>query len=296
MIYFNNEVIIIMINLELYRIFKIVADEENLTKASKILNISQPAVTKHIHNLEDELQIKLFNRTKYGMILTLDGEKLYTQIKDAINTLVNIESNIKQTNILNFGIHTNMPRDIYRDIISIIKQRENIAVNIEKAPTEDMFSMLEKQKIDLYLSKKQPEDIHSESIKFVKLGVFHDDFFVNTNSKYLDKSILNDDEKITIYTLRNISSTSRNLESLLKETNFKNIEIKNATFNTIIEEMQSNDIIAYITEEYIQEELKSGKLKKLDLEIESPAIEFGIYYNSNNKIKNIKKIFDSIKE
>ena len=296
MIYFNNEVIIIMINLELYRIFKIVADEENLTKASKILNISQPAVTKHIHNLEDELQIKLFNRTKYGMILTLDGEKLYTQIKDAINALVNIESNIKQTSILNFGIHTNMPRDIYRDIISTIKQRENIVVNIEKAPTEDMFSMLEKQKIDLYLSKKQPEDIHSESIKFVKLGVFHDDFFVNNNSKYLDKSILNDDEKITIYTLRNISSTSRNLESLLKETNLKNIEIKNATFNTIIEEMQSNDIIAYITEEYIQEELKSGKLRKLDLEIESPAIEFGIYYNSNNKIKNIKKIFDSIKE
>ena len=86
------------------------------------------------------------------------------------------------------------------------------------------------------------------------------------------------------------------MESLLKETNLKNIEIRNATFNTIIEEMQSNDIIAYITEEYIQEELKSGKLRKLDLEIESPAMEFGIYYNSNNKIKNIKKIFDSIKE
>ena len=44
-----------MINLELYRIFKIVADEENLTKASEILHISQPAVTKHIKNLEKEM-------------------------------------------------------------------------------------------------------------------------------------------------------------------------------------------------------------------------------------------------
>ena len=285
-----------MPSLELYRIFKIVADEENLTKASEILNISQPAVTKHIHNLEDELEIKLFDRTKYGMKLTLDGKIIYNQIKDAINALMNVENNLKQNKILNLGIHTNMPKELYRNIILKMKQKDNIEVNIEKAPTEDMFSMLEKQKIDAYLSKKQPEDLHSGFIKFIKLGDFHDEFFVNTNSKYLDKNILKDNEKITIYTLRNISSTSRNLENILKEKNFKNIEIKNATFNTIIEEMQNNDIIAYITEEYVQEELESGKLRRLELEIESPAIEFGIYYNSNNKIKNVKKIFDRIKE
>lgn len=283
-----------MVNLELYKIFKIVADEENLTRASEILNISQPAVTKHIHNLEDELEIKLFERTKYGMKLTLDGKQIYNQIKDAINALMNVENSIKQNTVLNLGIHTNMPKELYRDIILKIKQKDNIEVNIEKAPTEDMFSMLEKQKIDAYLSKKQPEDIHNESIKFIKLGAFHDGFFVNTNSKYVDKNILKDDEKITIYTLRNISSTSRNLENILKEKNFKNIEIKNVTFNTIIEEMQNNDIIAYITEEYVQEELESGKLRKLELGIESPAIEFGIYYNSNNKIKNTKMLFKNI--
>ena len=61
-----------MVNLELYRIFKVVADEENLTRASEILNISQPAVTKHIHNLEKELKLKLFYRTQYGMKLTVD--------------------------------------------------------------------------------------------------------------------------------------------------------------------------------------------------------------------------------
>ena len=58
-----------MINLELYRIFKIVADEENLTKASEKLHISQPAVTKHIKNLENELNVELFKRSKHGMIL-----------------------------------------------------------------------------------------------------------------------------------------------------------------------------------------------------------------------------------
>ena len=36
-----------MIDLELYKIFKIVANEENITKASQRLNISQPAVTRY---------------------------------------------------------------------------------------------------------------------------------------------------------------------------------------------------------------------------------------------------------
>ncbi|MBO4293308.1 MAG: LysR family transcriptional regulator [Clostridia bacterium] len=284
-----------MVNLELYKIFKIVADEENLTRASEILNISQPAVTKHIHNLENELQIKLFDRTRYGMTLTPDGEKIYAQVKDAIQTLISVESNLKQTEILNLGIHTNMPKEIYRALISIIKQKNpNMEVNIEKAPTEEMFSMLEKQKIDAYFSKKQPDEIHSESMKFIKLGNFHDNFFVNSNSKYKGKNILKNDDKVTIYTLRNISSTSRNLENILKEKKLKNTKIKNATFNTIIEEMQNNDIIAYITEEYIQEELKNGKLSKLPIDVQTPEIEYGIYYNSNNKIKNIKRLFNGL--
>ena len=208
---------------------------------------------------------------------------------------MNEENNIRQNKILNLGIHTNIKKKLYRDIITKKKKKNiNIEVNIEKAPTEDMFSMLEKQKIDAYLSKKQPENIHNESIKFIRFGSFHDNFFVKSNSKYLGKNILTDDEKITIYTLRNISSTSRNLENILKEKNLKNVEIKNATFNTIIEEMQNNDIIAYITEEYIQEELESGKLSKLELGIESLAVEYGVYYNSNNKIKNVKSLFKDI--
>ena len=53
-----------MINLELYRIFVIVAKEMNITRASEKLNISQPAVTKHIKNLENELGTILFKRNK----------------------------------------------------------------------------------------------------------------------------------------------------------------------------------------------------------------------------------------
>lgn len=285
-----------MVNLELYRIFKIVADEENLTRASEILSISQPAVTKHIHNLENELNITLFTRTRYGMVLTEEGKKIYSQIKEAINILVNVENSLKQSTVINLGIHTNFPQKMYSSILEKVKQNNpNMEISIEKTYTENMFALLEKQEIDAYLSKRQPEDIHDKSIKFISLGLFHDDFFVNANSRYIKKNILSDNEPKTIYTLRTVSSTSKHLEELIKEKDFKNVEIKNATFTTIYEKMQTEDIIAYITEEYIEADLNAGRLQRLNTEIKTHEVEYGIYYNSNNKMKNMKRLFESIK-
>ena len=48
-----------MIDFELYRIFVAVATEGNITKASDKFNISQPAITKHIKNLENQLSMIL---------------------------------------------------------------------------------------------------------------------------------------------------------------------------------------------------------------------------------------------
>ena len=285
-----------MPSLELYRIFKIVAEEGNLTKASELLFISQPAVTKHIHNLEDELNLKLFERTQHGMILTKDGENLYNQIKDSVNVLSSVKDSVEQIDNINLGIHINFSSDFYRPLLNELKEKNpDIDFNIGKSNTENMFSMLEKNEIDAYLSKRQPDDIHSKSIQFISLGTLHDNIFVNSNSEYLNKKISKEDE-LTIYTLRNISSTSKNIEEAIKDSGFSNIVIKNNTFSTILEELQSNDIIAYITEEYIQKELSEGRFKKIDLGIEvSNEVEYGIYYNANNKLKNVKRIFENIK-
>ena len=285
-----------MPSLELYRIFKIVAEEGNLTKASELLFISQPAVTKHIHNLENELNLKLFERTQHGMVLTKDGENLYNQIKDSVNVLSSVKDNVDKITNINLGIHINFSNDFYRPLLNKLKEKNlGIEFTIGKSNTENMFSMLEKNEVDVYLSKRQPDDIHSKSIQFISLGTLHDNFFVNNNSKYLNETISKDDI-VTIYTLRNISITSKNIEKAIKENGFENIIIKNNTFNTILEELQSNDIIAYITEEYIQKELDEGKIKRINLGLDiQNEVEYGIYYNANNKLKNVKKIFENIK-
>ena len=84
-----------MVNLELYKIFVTVARAKNITKASEIMHISQPAISKHIQNLENELNFTLFKRNRYGLELTEIGEKLFIEINNAVDTLVLAEDKIK---------------------------------------------------------------------------------------------------------------------------------------------------------------------------------------------------------
>ena len=72
------------IDFELYRIFYTVANAGNITKASEELHISQPAISKSIKNLENQLGGTLFVRTKRGVNLTEEGKEFYKYIKQAI--------------------------------------------------------------------------------------------------------------------------------------------------------------------------------------------------------------------
>lgn len=59
--------------------FLTIAKVLNFTEASKMLYISQPALSKQIHVLETELKFPLFVRTKRSVSLTLEGEQLYKE-------------------------------------------------------------------------------------------------------------------------------------------------------------------------------------------------------------------------
>ena len=88
------------IDFELYRIFYCVANNGNITKASEELNISQPAISKSIKNLEEQLGGQLFIRTKRGVILTNEGKEFYNYIKKAIEYITSAEN--KFTDLINY--------------------------------------------------------------------------------------------------------------------------------------------------------------------------------------------------
>lgn len=73
--------------MELYQLksFVTVADTGNLTQAAERLFTSQPAVSAHIKALEEQLEIKLFDRTPKGMRLTDNGITLREKAQLVLN-------------------------------------------------------------------------------------------------------------------------------------------------------------------------------------------------------------------
>lgn len=287
-----------MVDLELYRIFKIVADEENLTKASEILHISQPAVTKHIKNLENELNVQLFKRSKYGMILNENGKKLYLQIKDSIDLLSKAENIFNMHKEINLGVHVNMPSKIYNNaILKFYESNQNSIINIHQLTAENMFSMLEKQKIDIAFSKKYSDELFNiKEIKFIKIGELHDVFIVNTNSKYLNKKLSKSDlRNIKIYILKKFSSAYQNLIKELEYSENDTINVDNINYTAMLELLKVRDIIAVITKEYLEEKLAKNELCVLDVGFSLPNAEFGLYYNVNNNFKELKDFIEILK-
>lgn len=81
-------------NLSLYYIFYIVSRTGNISQAAKELYISQPAISRAIKKLEDNLDTILFKRSSRGVTLTPDGQLLYEKVKAAFELLSEGEDSI----------------------------------------------------------------------------------------------------------------------------------------------------------------------------------------------------------
>ena len=69
------------LNVDLLYVFITVAKTKNISKSSKILSLSQPAISKKIHQLEEHFQVSLFVRSSRGVVLTSDGQNFYQQAR-----------------------------------------------------------------------------------------------------------------------------------------------------------------------------------------------------------------------
>ena len=92
-----------MVKLEFYRVFYVVAKTGNLSKASKELFISQPAVSYGIKQLEEQLGGRLFVRTAKGMELTPEGKMIYEYVSRAYEELMAAENKFSQMRGLEEG-------------------------------------------------------------------------------------------------------------------------------------------------------------------------------------------------
>lgn len=91
------------VKLELYRVFKEVAETGNISAAAKNLYISQSAVSQSVKQLETALQARLFSRSPRGVTLTGEGQMLYDYVRSALGLLATGEDKLSQAQQLLLG-------------------------------------------------------------------------------------------------------------------------------------------------------------------------------------------------
>ena len=287
-----------MVNLELYKIFVTVAKEENITKASEKLNLTQPAVTKHMKNLESILETKLFIRNNHGIKITKQGVELYQDIKDSVDVLVNEENKYLQTKDINLGIHSTILNKIFSDCMSeYYIQNTNSKINVINQDNEQMLLELKNGELDIIFSKKIYTKTNDKNIKFIKLGEWNEVLIANQNYKLKDKQMtLEDIKNTTIYMPKRTSETSHNFFKSLncKYEDFK--DIKHATYKTITEIIKNNDGVGLVTKEFVEEEIKKHNLCILNTQFHIKPIEFGIYIHRERKFKELNTFIQIIEK
>ena len=293
------------IDFELYRVFYVVANNGNITKASKELNISQPAISKSIKNLEEQLGGTLFVRTKRGVILTEEGKEFYNYIRQAIEYINNAEN--KFTDLINLesgcikiGISTTLTKEF---LLPYLEEFHNsypkINIQIDTNLTSNLIPKLRNGLIDLVILNINDNE-YGNDIELTKCRKIQDCFVVNKKYKDLinKKISIKDLNSYPIILQSKKSNTREFLEKVVKDYNITlkpNIEL--ASYTLVVEFSKIGLGIGYVTKDYIKKELENNDLYELKTEEKIPSRYVG-FALSKNHIPNFstKKLIEIIKK
>ncbi|MEO6053021.1 MAG: LysR substrate-binding domain-containing protein [Chthoniobacterales bacterium] len=137
------------------RYFVAVAEELNFTRAAERLRLAQPSLTRQIHNLEDELGVKLLNRSKNQVSLTeegisflVDARRLVTLSLESVQAVQRFSRG--ESSQLNLGYLFKFNFDLLPATLATFYQVcPNIAVNLFDMSPGEQLRALETRKVDL---------------------------------------------------------------------------------------------------------------------------------------------------
>ena len=158
-------------DLKTLRYFVVTAEELNITRASKILNMSQPPLSNQIKNLEEELNTTLFIRGKRHLELTEEGKYLYQKAKDilllndkTVNEILLMNKGLSGT--INIGLVEGTAPDIAAEWISeFLEKHPHVKFRILDGNSDDLIDKMRAGLISLAVITSPYDQILLNSFK-----------------------------------------------------------------------------------------------------------------------------------
>jgi DNA-binding transcriptional LysR family regulator len=137
------------------RYFVGVAEALSFTKAAEKLHTAQPSLTRQIKDLEEELGVRLLNRTKQQVTLTDEGRSFLVDAKRVLALAAETVESVRrlrsgETRALNVGYVSNLFYDLLPNTLSSFHQSfPTVSVNLFDLSCGEQFRALEDGKLDL---------------------------------------------------------------------------------------------------------------------------------------------------
>lgn len=131
------------------RNFITVAEQGSISRAARLLHISQPPLSNQIHAMEDELETQLFERSAKGVRLTESGKILYDKGRTLLALTDDIVENIKGASrqTINIGIVSSAIDDTV-ELIKSFKSRHDARFQLIERDSIELMGLLDSRVID----------------------------------------------------------------------------------------------------------------------------------------------------
>lgn len=289
-------------SLSQYRIFYEVARLGNISKAAKELYISQPAISKAISKLEDNLEVILFTRNSRGVQLTYEGKMLYEHARIAFDSLIRGETELKRIKNFNIGfIRIGVSNTLCKYILlsrlkRFIEEFPHIKVTIESQSSAHTLKMLDQQQIDLGVVAAPKQ---KKLLTFLPVMEIQDVFVASPG--YLANLKLREGEDIDIFQSGNImmldrgNNTRRHIDQYLSEHHIEiNQVLEVTTLDLLIEFTKIGLGVGCVIKEFVKEDLEKGTLVELPLSSSIHKRTVGFAYNPSMYSTALKSFIEFI--
>lgn len=279
------------------RVFSEVAKNLSFSKASKILHLSQPAVSKHIKEIEIRYGVKLFERQGNSISLTPAGydflqftKKILADYDELENHFLSLQQKLPKK--IKIGASTTIAQYIVPKSLAALKQRfPDTAFTLINDNSATIEKKIETNEINFALIEGKN---HNPLLKYEKF--LDDELVLVTNAKSKLRTIKIDDLTQLPMVLREEGSGTRHiLEHQLTEsginTNQLQIEMVLGSTESIKTYLYHGESFAFVSIFSVIEELKNNKLQIID--IKGFEIKRPLYFVSKQGYQS--SIYDIIK-
>ena len=287
-------------NLNLYHIFYTVAKNKNISLAAKELYISQPAISKAISKLENNLETTLFIRSSRGVTLTEEGAILFEQVRNAFTSINNGEEQLRKiarlgVSHLSIGVSITLCKYILLPYLKeFIKENPHVTISITCHPSLETIRDIENgiTEIGLVGIPSDMGTLHYEPICEIQ------DTFIATDSYLKNLRIRENGTRTSL--LANANFMMLNKENISRKYVDNYLTSHQITMNNILEintmdlliELAKIDLgIACVIRNFVKDDIINGTFNELTFKRTIPKRRVGFAYREDVSMSDTLKKF-----